>query len=94
MKKNNKFYSVLLMILFAAAAIANTINAGFFSGHNNFVIQKISLTFSVIILLDIALILLHYDFYKKNKRPSTWLQIFLTVSTILLAVINISLLIR
>ena len=92
MKKHNKVYSFFMMLLFTVAALANIINADFFSGHGEGTIQKISYNFSAIILLDFALIWLHYDFYKKNKRPKTPLQIFLTFATVILALLNITLL--
>ena len=94
MNKYWKTYCYFMIALFLVAMIANGFNANFFWGHDNYTIQKLSLNFSSLTVLDISLVVLHYIFIKENKTPSRWWQIFLTVANVAVAVANITLLTR
>jgi len=94
MKKQWKLYCYFMIVLFLVAMIANGVNANFFWGHNNVVIQKLSFNFASLVVLDLSLVVLHYIFIAENKTPSRWWQVFLTVANVAVAIANITLLTR
>ena len=94
MKKYWEIYCYGMIILFLVAMVANGFNAKFFYGHDNVTIQKLSVNFATLILLDMSLVVLHFIFILESKTPSRWWQIFLTIANVVVAFANISLLIR
>ena len=94
MNKYWKLYCYFMIVLFLVAMAVNVINANFFWGHNNVVIQKLSFNFASLVVLDLSLVVLHYIFVVENKTPSRWWQVFLTVANVAVAIANITLLIR
>ena len=94
MNKSWRYYCYFMITLFFVAIFANLFNANFFWGHQNQVIQKLSINFFLLSILDLSLVVLHYIFIVESKTPSRWWQVFVTGANVAVAVANITLLIR